>query len=328
MASYCAKGGHVVKKAWVPLGTKDYSSVISGIPARYRRAGRGAGRRRCGELPHPVRAGRRRQADDRRLDHRRPDGAELQGQEAANRCSARPSAGPMADRHRHAGMEEVRRRLQGQLPGRLPQPVAVRLSSTTSTPRRCCSGSTRSRAISPTTSQGSSAAPCQARVRRSRRHIKLDENRNAIGDTYITEVAKAPDGDFYNKVVKVVHDVSQTLGLREGRVQQDGSRQPRRAELPVSDGACATSLARRSHGVGDALAAGAKPLASGDALVLEGVSRAFGALRPSRTSRSRSRPASAAPCSAPTAPARRRCSTPSPATSRRPRDASASSART
>src|SRR5712692_3455038 len=33
MANYCAKGGHVVKKAWVPLGTKDYSSVISTIPA-------------------------------------------------------------------------------------------------------------------------------------------------------------------------------------------------------------------------------------------------------------------------------------------------------
>ncbi len=32
MASYCAHGGHVVKKAWVPLGTKDYSSIISGIP--------------------------------------------------------------------------------------------------------------------------------------------------------------------------------------------------------------------------------------------------------------------------------------------------------
>src|SRR5258708_22915193 len=32
MAGYCKAGGHVVKKAWVPLGTKDYSSVISTIP--------------------------------------------------------------------------------------------------------------------------------------------------------------------------------------------------------------------------------------------------------------------------------------------------------
>ena len=32
MASYCAKGGKVVDKAWVPLGTKDYASVIAKIP--------------------------------------------------------------------------------------------------------------------------------------------------------------------------------------------------------------------------------------------------------------------------------------------------------
>ena len=32
MASYCAKGGKVLDKAWVPLGTKDYASVIAKIP--------------------------------------------------------------------------------------------------------------------------------------------------------------------------------------------------------------------------------------------------------------------------------------------------------
>ena len=32
MASYCAKGGKVIDKAWVPLGTKDYASVIAKIP--------------------------------------------------------------------------------------------------------------------------------------------------------------------------------------------------------------------------------------------------------------------------------------------------------
>jgi branched-chain amino acid transport system substrate-binding protein len=53
-------------------------------------------------------------------------------------------------------------------------------------------------------------------------HIKLDENRNAIGDTYITEVAKAPDGGFYNKVTKVVNDVSQTLGLPKAEFTKMG----------------------------------------------------------------------------------------------------------
>ena len=32
MASYCAKGGKVIDKAWVPLGTKDYAAVIAKIP--------------------------------------------------------------------------------------------------------------------------------------------------------------------------------------------------------------------------------------------------------------------------------------------------------
>ena len=91
MASYCAKGGKVVDKAWVPLGTKDYSSVIAKIPQGRRRAGGRAGRLRRGELPQPVRAGRRRQADGRRLDHGRPDGAELQGQ--APRIAARHGVG-------------------------------------------------------------------------------------------------------------------------------------------------------------------------------------------------------------------------------------------
>ena len=32
MAAYCKAGGHVPKKFWVPIGNKDYSSVIAAIP--------------------------------------------------------------------------------------------------------------------------------------------------------------------------------------------------------------------------------------------------------------------------------------------------------
>ena len=72
MAEYCKLGGKVPHKAWVPLGGKDYSSVIAKHPEGRRRAAGRARRRRRGELPEPVRAGRRRQADGRRLDHGRP----------------------------------------------------------------------------------------------------------------------------------------------------------------------------------------------------------------------------------------------------------------
>ena len=45
--------------------------------------------------------------------------------------------------------------------------------------------------------------------------VKLDKNRQAIADNYLTEVAKAPDGHLYNKVVKVIPAVNQTLGIPE-----------------------------------------------------------------------------------------------------------------
>ena len=32
MAGFCKAGGHVPKKFWVPIGNKDFSSVIAAIP--------------------------------------------------------------------------------------------------------------------------------------------------------------------------------------------------------------------------------------------------------------------------------------------------------
>lgn len=43
--------------------------------------------------------------------------------------------------------------------------------------------------------------------------IKLDDNRQAIATTFITEVAELPNGELTNKFVRTVPDVSQTLGL-------------------------------------------------------------------------------------------------------------------
>jgi branched-chain amino acid transport system substrate-binding protein len=43
--------------------------------------------------------------------------------------------------------------------------------------------------------------------------IKLDDNRQAIATTFITEVAELPNGELTNKFVKTVPDVTQTLGL-------------------------------------------------------------------------------------------------------------------
>ena len=43
--------------------------------------------------------------------------------------------------------------------------------------------------------------------------IKLDQNRQAIGTNFITEVVELPNGDLVNKAVKLIPDVKQTLGF-------------------------------------------------------------------------------------------------------------------
>jgi branched-chain amino acid transport system substrate-binding protein len=52
--------------------------------------------------------------------------------------------------------------------------------------------------------------------------VVIDANRNGVGTTYITEVTKAADGSLFNKVVKTVPNVTQTLGLPEAEFKKMG----------------------------------------------------------------------------------------------------------
>jgi len=52
--------------------------------------------------------------------------------------------------------------------------------------------------------------------------VKIDENRNGIGTTFITEVVKNPDGSLANKVIKSIPNVTQTLGLSKAEFQKMG----------------------------------------------------------------------------------------------------------
>jgi branched-chain amino acid transport system substrate-binding protein len=52
--------------------------------------------------------------------------------------------------------------------------------------------------------------------------VTLDENRQAIGPTFITEVAKAADGGFFNKVVKTIPKVNQRLNLSKEEFDKMG----------------------------------------------------------------------------------------------------------
>lgn len=220
MVGYCAKGGHVVKKAWVPLGTKDYSSVISTIPndvdalvvvlggsdavnflSQYEQVG--------GNKPI---VGGSITVDQTVLNYKGKRRDSLIGT---------PSAGPMADSIDTPEWKKFVAAYKENFKDGFPSPSLFAYLYYINT-EAMLEGLD---AVKGDLSGGEAnyrAALQKLVVKGPAGDIKLDENRNAIGSTFITEVAKNSDGTFYNKVVKVVPGVSETLGLSKADFDKMG----------------------------------------------------------------------------------------------------------
>ena len=229
MASFCRDGRACAEEILVvPIGTKDYSSVIAAIPdnvdaifvalggadgvnflTQYQQAGGTA----------PL-IGGSITVDQTVLG--------TQGKQR-DYVVGTPSAGPIADN-------------SDEPPGRSSSPTTRPPTRTASHRPRCSRRgitSTPRPCFSPLDKVGGDLSDKEAKFRDVLAKlqfdtptglVKLDKNRQAIADNYLTEVAKADDGHLYNKVIKVVHDVNQTLGIPEADFPEaglGGSRQPR-----------------------------------------------------------------------------------------------------
>lgn len=220
MASYCAKGGKVVDKAWVPLGTKDYASVIAKIPkdidallvvlggsdavnflTQYEQAG--------GSKPM---VGGSITVDQTVLNFKGKRRESLLGT---------ASAGPMADSIDTAEWKKFVADYKAAFKDGFPSPslfaylyyinTKATLDALDAVKGDLSNGHKAFRdALQKTSFNGPAGT------------VKIDANRNGVGTTYITEVTKAADGSFYNKVVKTVPDISQTLGLSEAEFKKMG----------------------------------------------------------------------------------------------------------
>jgi branched-chain amino acid transport system substrate-binding protein len=220
MAGYCAKGGHVVKKAWVPLGTKDYSSVIAGIPSDVDAL--------VVVLGGADAVNFLNQAEQAGVDKPFIGGSITVDQTVLNYKGKKresllgtASAGPMADGIDTPAWKKFVADYKAAFPNAYATPSLFAYLYYINTQAALLGLDAVNGDLS-NKQEKLKAALGKLEFDGPAGHIKLDENRNAIGDTYITEVAKAPDGSFYNKVTKVVHDVSQTLGLSKADFQKMG----------------------------------------------------------------------------------------------------------
>ena len=225
MAEFCKAGGHVVNKAWVPIGNKDYSSVIAAIPSdvdavyvalggadgvnflsQYQQAG-GAAKLIGGSIT----------ADQTVLGSKGKQKSSVLGM---------PSAGPIADTWDDPKWKQFVADYKAAFPKGFPSPSLFAHGYYVSTLALLTALDQINGDIS---DDGAKLRDVLAKleVDTPTGKVKLDANRNAVADIFLTEVTEGADGNLYNKVIKVVKGVNQTLGqapedfLKLGKVGRD-----------------------------------------------------------------------------------------------------------
>lgn len=212
LVEYCRAGGTVDSQFWVPIGTNDYSSVISAIPAdieaiyvalggsdavnflrQYQRFGGKA----------PLIAG------TSTLDQ-----TILGAENVAEYILGTAAGGPVADDNPDPAWQKFAVAYQQKFPDGLPSPslfahgyyvnAKAVLLALEKIKADLSDGQKKLQATLSTLEYDSPTGP-----------IKLDHNRQAIANNYLTVVERNEKGELYNKLVKTIPNVNQTLGIPE-----------------------------------------------------------------------------------------------------------------
>ena len=213
MADFCKAGGHVPKKFWVPIGNKDFSSVIAAVPdkvdAIYVALGGADG---VNFLTQYQQAGGTAPLIGGSIT---VDQTVL-GTQGKQRdyVIGTPSAGPIADNAEGPAWKKFVDDYKASYKDGFPSPSLFAQGYYIETKAL----------LAALDKVNGDVSGDQAKLRDALTHlaldtptgkVTLDKNRQAVADDYLTEVAKADDGHLYNKVVKVIPAVNQTLGIPE-----------------------------------------------------------------------------------------------------------------
>ncbi len=210
---YCEAGGKIEKRFWVPLGTKDFASIISALPDDVDAIFLGLGGgdavnflnqyQQAGGSAHLI--GGTIMADQSVFAAKG---------NAKNALIGTPSAGPQADTWDNPDWKAFVKRYQDDFPAdqRFASPSLFAVgyyNAATAT----LDALDRAKGDLSDGGKAFRDALTKTDLHAPNGEIKLDENRQAIGTNFVTEVAEQPDGGLANKLVAVVPNVSQTLGL-------------------------------------------------------------------------------------------------------------------
>lgn len=210
MKDFCKLGGKVPAKFWVPLGTKDYASVIAGLPddidalyvglggsdavnflSQYEQAG--------GDKPM-VAGGLTVDQSVLASKGRRKD-----------YLIGTPTSGPIVDSSKAESWTSFVKAYTTEFPDALPSPTLFAPEYYTSTKA----------ALLALQKVGGDLSDGHAKFREALSKLEfvspagkrsLDENRQVITDIFVSEIVKGKDGQLQAELVKVIPQVNQTLG--------------------------------------------------------------------------------------------------------------------
>jgi branched-chain amino acid transport system substrate-binding protein len=210
---FCRNGGDIVRRFWVPLGAADFAGVIAQLPddvdAIYLGLG---GTDAINFLNQYAQAGARMNfiggtimADQTVLTSRG---------RAREALIGTPTSGMMSDENPDPAWQEFVARYRAAYPEnqRFPSPTIFATGYYVST----LAAVEALKKVNGDLSGGQRAfmqALSTLEFDTPLGRIRLDETRQAIGPVFVNEVTARADGSLFNRMVKRVDNVSQTLGL-------------------------------------------------------------------------------------------------------------------
>jgi len=220
---YCTAGGEITERFWVPLGTKDFASIIAALPddvdAIYLGLGGGDA---VNFLNQYLQAG----GDANLIGGTiMVDGTVLNSKGRAKEVLiGTPSSGPQADTWKDANWQKFVKDYQDAWPPekRFPSPSLLATGYYNSTNAMIQA----LEAVKGDLSDGHKAfraALMKVQLDAPNGKIKLDGNRQAIGSNFVTEVVELADGKLATKLVSKIDNVNQTLGIDPKKFAEIGT---------------------------------------------------------------------------------------------------------
>jgi branched-chain amino acid transport system substrate-binding protein len=211
MLDFCKLGGKVVEKFWVPIGNKDYSTIVASIPddidAIYVALG---GSDATNFLTQYEQAG----GDKPMVAGSITVDQTVLGAKGRRKSyvAGTPSAGPIADNWDDPRWQAFVKAYQETYPDGLPSPSLFAHGYYVNT-KAALEGLDAVGGDLSNNQEKFRAALAAMEMDTPTGMVSLDGNRQAIADIFLTEVVEGEDGSLYNKVIKIMPQVNQSMGM-------------------------------------------------------------------------------------------------------------------